>query len=202
VNVKSPIKDVKELDGKKVGITSAGSGTDALGLWAQTKSKVTFKRVPVGGAGLVPNLLSGNLDAAIIYSPLSYQEVAKGTVRPLIEFATAMPRNLTGGWAVSDKLLKERPKYVLRVMNAIYGSLHYMLSHRDYSIKLIATNNELPVAIATMEFDKTFGRLSKDGKITLDSVKVALAIAKASGAKKLAPAADIFKNIDIKPTKM
>jgi ABC-type nitrate/sulfonate/bicarbonate transport system substrate-binding protein len=202
VTAKSPIKNVKELNGKKVGITSAGSGTDALALWAQTKSKVTFKRVAVGGAGLVPNLLSKNLDAAVIYSPLSYQEVAKGTVRPLIQFATAMPRNLTGGWAVTDKLLKERPKYVQRVMNAIYGSLHYMLANRDYSIKLIASNNELPIPVATMEFDKTFGRLSKDGKVTLDSVKVALTMAKASGAKKLAPAKDIFQNIDIKPTKM
>ncbi len=202
VRTDSPIKDPKELDGKKVGITSAGSGTDALALWAQTQSKVTFNRVAVGGGGLVPNLQNKNLDAAVIYSPLSYQEVAKGTVRPLIDFASAMPANLTGGWAVSDKTLRERPEFARRIMNAMYGSLQYMLSNRDYSIKLIATNNELPVEIATMEFDKTFNRLSKDGKITLDAVKVALDMAVASGAKDLAEPETIFENINITPTKM
>lgn len=201
VKADSPIKDAKELDGKKVGITSAGSGTDALALWAQTDAQVTFSRVAVGGGGLVPNLLNDNLDAAVIYSPLSYQEVAKGTVRPLIDFATAMPANLTGGWAVTDQTLKERPEFVKRVLNALYGSLQYMLANPDYSINLISTNNELPVEIAKMEFEKTFGRLSKDGQMTLDSVKVALAMAKASGAKELAPAEDVFHNVDIVPTK-
>lgn len=201
VKTDSPIKDPKELDGKKVGITSAGSGTDSLALWAQTQSGVTFSRVAVGGGGLVPNLLNDNLDAAVIYSPLSYQVMEDGTVRPLIDFASAMPANLTGGWVVKDETLKERPDYVRRMMNAIYGSLHYMLDNRDYSIALIAKNNELPVEVATLEFDKTFSRLSKDGQMTLDSVKVALAMAKASGAKDLAAPEDIFKNIDIQPTK-
>jgi len=201
VKADSSIKGPKELDGKKVGITSAGSGTDSLALWAQTQAGVTFNRVAVGGGGLVPNLLNDNLDAAVIYSPLSYQVMEEGTVRPLIDFASDMPANLTGGWAVKDETLTERPDFVRRMMNAIYGSLHYMLDNRDYSIALIAKNNELPVAVATMEFDKTFGRLSKDGQMTLASVKVALAMAKASGAKDLAAPEDIFENIDIEPTK-
>jgi len=54
VRTASPIKSAKELDGKKVGITSAGSGTDTLALWGQSEHKVTFQRVPVGGGGLVP----------------------------------------------------------------------------------------------------------------------------------------------------
>src|SRR5438128_3423452 len=58
VRTASPVKSVKELDGKKVGITSAGSGTDTLALWAQSEHKATFQRVPVGGGGLVPNLLN------------------------------------------------------------------------------------------------------------------------------------------------
>jgi NitT/TauT family transport system substrate-binding protein len=200
VKVDSPITDPKELDGKNVGITSAGSGTDQLALWAQTQSGVTFNRVPVGGGGLVPNLLNDNLDAAVIYSPLSYQEVANGTVRVLVDFATAMPPNLTGGWAIKDETLEERPDFVRRTLNAIYGSLQYMLENRDYAINLIATNNELPVEIATMEFDKTFSRLSRDGQMTLDSVQVALDMAKASGAEELAPAEDVFHNVDIQPT--
>jgi NitT/TauT family transport system substrate-binding protein len=54
VKTSSPIKSAKELDGKKVGITSAGSGTDTLALWGQSEHKVTFQRVPVGGGGSSP----------------------------------------------------------------------------------------------------------------------------------------------------
>ncbi|HEX7787809.1 MAG TPA: ABC transporter substrate-binding protein, partial [Methylomirabilota bacterium] len=89
VKTASPIKSAKELDGKKVGITSAGSGTDTLALWAQSEAHVTFQRVGVGGGGLVPNLLNDNLAAAVIYSPLSYQVVSEGKVRVLMDFATA-----------------------------------------------------------------------------------------------------------------
>ena len=52
-----------ELAGKKVGITSAGSGSDLLALWTQQDRKINFTRVPLGGGGLVPNLRSGNVDA-------------------------------------------------------------------------------------------------------------------------------------------
>jgi len=104
VKTGSAIKSAKELDGKKVGITSAGSGTDTLALWAQSEAKATFQRVGVGGGGLVPNLLNDNLAAAVIYSPLSYQVVSEGKVRVLIDFATAMPPNLIGGWAATGQL--------------------------------------------------------------------------------------------------
>src|SRR5690349_7495363 len=65
--------EVKDLNGKKVGITSAGSGSELLALWTIQDKKIEFTRVPVGGGGLVPNLLSGNVDAAVVYSPVSFQ---------------------------------------------------------------------------------------------------------------------------------
>src|SRR4051795_3558465 len=43
----SPIKDSKELAGKKIGSPSAGSGTDILALWTQADRKITFTRVPL-----------------------------------------------------------------------------------------------------------------------------------------------------------
>ena len=55
----SKIQKVAELAGKKVGITSAGSGTDILARWTMAEEKVKYTRVPLGGGGLVPNLLTG-----------------------------------------------------------------------------------------------------------------------------------------------
>lgn len=201
VKAASPIKSPKELDGKKVGITSAGSGTDTLALWAQSEHKVAFQRVGVGGGGLVPNLLNDNLAAAVIYSPLSYQVVSEGKVRILTDFATAMPPNLIGGWTATEKNLTERRAFIQKGLNALYGALEYMRNNPEYAIKTIASNNELPMEIAKMEYEKTFLRLSRDGKMTLASVQKAMDLAAASGVKDMAPAAEIFMNMPISPTK-
>jgi NitT/TauT family transport system substrate-binding protein len=201
VKTDSPIKSAKELDGKKVGITSAGSGTDTLALWAQSEHKVTFSRIGVGGGGLVPNLLNNNLAAAVIYSPLSYQVVSEGRVRTLIDFATAMPPNLIGGWTATEKNLTDRRAFIQKGLNALYGALEYMRNNPDYAIKTIAENNELSPAIAKMEFEKTFLRLSRDGQTKLAAVEKALELAAASGVKDMAPAAEVFQNMPIVPTR-
>jgi NitT/TauT family transport system substrate-binding protein len=201
VKTDSPIKSARELDGKKVGITSAGSGTDTLALWAQSEHKVKFERIGVGGGGLVPNLLNNNLAAAVIYSPLSYQVVTEGKVRVLMDFAAAMPPNLIGGWTATEKTLTDRRAFVQKGLNALYGALEYLRTNPDYAIKTIAENNELPPAIAKMEYEKTFLRLSRDGQTKLASVEKALELAAASGVKDMAPAAEVFQNMPIVPTK-
>jgi NitT/TauT family transport system substrate-binding protein len=201
VKTDSPIKSAKELDGKKVGITSAGSGTDTLALWAQSEHKANFQRIGVGGGGLVPNLLNNNLAAAVIYSPLSYQVVSEGKVRVLIDFATAMPPNLIGGWTATEKNLTDRRAFIQKGLNALYGALEYMRNNPDYAIKTIAENNELSPAIARMEYEKTFLRLSRDGQTKQASVEKALELAAASGVKDMAPATELFQNMPIVPTK-
>ncbi len=197
----SKVKSVKGLDGAKVGITSAGSATDGLALWTANQYKITLQRIAVGGGGLIPNLKSGNLDAAVIYSPLSYQLMKEKSIRVLVDFSKAMPPNLIGGWAVSEKLLKEKPQFVLKGLNAIYGGMEYLMANRDYAIKLIAENNELPMEVATLEYENTFPKLSRDGKMRLETVQAALEFAKLTGAKDLAPADEIFQNLKITPTK-
>jgi len=95
----------------------------------------------------------------------------------------------------------ERRAFIQKGLNALYGALEYMRNNPDYAIKTIATNNELPMAIAKMEYEKTFLRLSRDGKMTLASVEKAMELAAASGVKDMAPAAEVFMNMPITPTK-
>ena len=90
------IKKVSELAGKKVGITSAGSGTDILARWTLAEHKIDFTRVPLGGGGLVPNLLTGNIDASVLYSPLTYKVIDEKVARPLIDYGAEVPAHSTG----------------------------------------------------------------------------------------------------------
>ena len=194
VKTDSPIQKVSELAGKKVGITSAGSGTDILARWTLAEHKLDFTRVPLGGGGLVPNLLTGNIDATVLYSPLTFKVMDEKLARPLIDFGAAVPAHSTGSWIASDKIIKERPQAVQKALNAIYGGLAFLTAdaNRTAAVKLIAEIDEIPEAIAAMELDGNIKKLSPTGEIKLEWMERALDMARLIGMKDLAPAKDIF----------
>ncbi|PAY07533.1 thiamine biosynthesis protein [Bradyrhizobium sp. UFLA03-84] len=199
--------EVKDLNGKKVGITAAGSGSDLLALWTIQDKKIDFTRVPVGGGGLVPNLLAGNVDAAVVYSPLSFQVAKSGEAKTILDYATAAPPNLTAGWIVLDKFAEAKPDVVQKAVNALYGALQFMRANRDATVKLIADLYEMPPEIAAMEYDNTIMKLETDGDMGAANVPAAvqlsLDLAKLGGLKDIVPVEDVistkFKPVPTKP---
>ncbi|MBI5132617.1 MAG: ABC transporter substrate-binding protein [Rhodopseudomonas palustris] len=199
--------DVKDLAGKKVGITAAGSGSDLLALWTIQDKKIDFTRVPVGGGGLVPNLLAGNIDAAVVYSPLSFQITKSGEAKSILDYTKAVAPNLTAGWIVLDRLAESKPQVVQKAVNALYGAVHYMRANRDVTIKLIAELYEMPPEIAALEYDNTIMQLETDGSMSAANVPAAvqlsLDLAKLGGLKDVVPVEDVistkFKPVPTKP---
>jgi ABC-type nitrate/sulfonate/bicarbonate transport system substrate-binding protein len=199
--------DVKDLNGKKVAITAAGSGSDLLALWTIQDRKIDFTRVPVGGGGLVPNLLAGNVEAAVVYSPLSYQILKSGEARTLIDYSSAVPQNLTGGWIVLDKFAEAKPQVVQKALNALYGAIAFMRANRDTTVKLIADLYEVPPEIAALEYENTILKLQADGSMDgpeiKDAVQISMDLAKLGGLKDIAPTEDLysaaFKPVPTKP---
>ncbi len=199
--------DVKDLNGKKVAITAAGSGSDLLALWTIQDKKIDFTRVPVGGGGLVPNLLAGNVDAAVVYSPLSFQILKSGEARTILDYASAVPPNLTAGWIVLDKFAEAKPALVQKALNALYGAVQFMRTNRDVTVKLIADLYEMPPEIATLEYDNTIMKLETDGNMAAENVMAAtqlsLDLAKLGGLKDVVPTEDVistqFKPVPAKP---
>jgi NitT/TauT family transport system substrate-binding protein len=199
--------DVKDLNGKKVGITAAGSGSDLLALWTIQDRKIDFTRVPVGGGGLVPNLLAGNIDAAVVYSPLSFQILKSGEARTIIDYATAVPPNLTAGWIVLDKFAEAKPAVVQKALNALYGAVAFMRANRDVTVKLIADLYEMPAEIAALEYENTIMKLETDGDMSgpkvRDAVQLSMDLAKLGGLKDIMPTEELystqFKPVPTKP---
>lgn len=190
----SPITKPADLAGKKVGITSAGSGTDILALWTVAEHKVEFTRVPLGGGGLVPNLLTGNIDATVLYSPLTFKVVDEKIARTVIDYGKAVPAHSTGSWIATDKVIKERPDVVQKAVNALYGGVAFLVDdkNRDAAIKLIAEIDEIPEKIAAFELDGNLKHISRTGEFELDWVQRALANAQLIGMKDLATPKEVF----------
>jgi len=195
-----------DLKGKKVAITSAGSGSDLLALWTQQDKKIEFTRVPVGGGGLVPNLLAGNVEAAVVYSPLSFQISKSGEARTILDYSKEVPPNLAAGWIALDKYAQDKPQMVQKTLNALYGALAFMRANKDVSVKLITELYEIPADIAALEYDNTIMKLETDGSMDgpkiPEQLQLALDMAKAGGMKDLGPAAEIIsKQFKPVPTK-
>ena len=206
VPVKSTL-DVKDLNGKKVAITAAGSGSDLLALWTIQDRKIDFTRVPVGGGGLVPNLLAGNVEAAVVYSPLSFQISKSGEARTILDYSKEVPPNLTAGWIVLDKFAEAKPQVVQKAINALYGAVQFMRANRDVTVKLIADLYEMPAEIAALEYENTIMKLETDGNMAAANVPAAvqlsLDLAKLGGLKDIVPTEDVistkFKPVPTKP---
>jgi NitT/TauT family transport system substrate-binding protein len=192
VKTDSPIKKVEELAGKKVGITSAGSATDLLARWTMADKKIKFTTVPLGGGGLVPNLLTGNVDAIVLYSPLSFKVMQSKSARPLLDFGTAVPEHISGVWLMTDKMINEKPELVQKTVNALYGALQALKQDRADSIKLIADVDELTPKVAEAELDGDILKLSTTGEMKKEWVERSLDLAKLIGMTNLAPASEIY----------
>ncbi len=194
VKADSPIKSVSELDGKKVGITSAGSATDILARWTQAEKKVKFTTVPLGGGGLIPNLLTGNVEAIVLYSPLSYKVLKDKSVRPLIDFGADVPPHLSGVWIASSKLITEKPEVAQKANNALFGAMVWLKdkANRAEAIKIIAEIDELDPAIAEAELDGNIMKLSSTGEMTEELAQRGLDMAKLVGMTDIAPTSEIY----------
>lgn len=194
VKTDSPIKDVKELAGKKVGITSAGSGSDICARWTLAHHKIDFTRVPLGGGGLVPNLLTGNIDATVLYSPLTFKVIDDKVARLIIDYGSAIPAHSNSAWIASDKIIKERPEVVQKALNALYGGVAFLVADasRAAAVKLVAEIDEIPEAIAARELDGNIKHLSRTGEMQLEWMERALDMARMIGMTDLAPASEMY----------
>jgi NitT/TauT family transport system substrate-binding protein len=192
VKTDSPITKVTELAGKKVGITSAGSGSDFLALWTNEQYKTPFTRVPLGGGGLVPNLRGGNVDAIVLYSPLSFDMMQSKQARVLIDYSAEVPTHVAGGWVATQKLIDEKPKVVQGSLNALYGGLQWLRDNKQGAVDLIAEIDEIKPSIAEMEYTQTILKLATDATLRPDAIQRALEMGKIIGITDTAPIDQLY----------
>ena len=138
--------------------------------------------------------MTGNIDATVLYSPLTYKMFLDKQARSLTDFGAAVPPNMTGAWMATDKFIKEKPQLLQKTLNALYGGLAFLQSpkNRAEAIKLIAEIDEIPPEIAAAELDGNIVKLSKDGAMEKDWMVRALDMAWLIGMTDLAPVEDIY----------
>ncbi len=138
--------------------------------------------------------MTGNIDATVLYSPLTYSVMQAKQARAILDFGAEVPAHSTGSWIATDKIIKERPQTVQKTLNAIYGGLAFLRApqNRSAAVKLIAEIDEIPEQVAAAELDGNIMKLSTDGEIRKEWMERSLDMAKLIGMTNLAPVEDIY----------
>jgi NitT/TauT family transport system substrate-binding protein len=147
VAAKSPIRSLKDLEGKTVA-TNALQNTNQLAALELFKragadvSKVKWLEIPF--PDMPAALESGRVDAATPVEP--FVTVIKGagghTITPL--FAGVQPGMTIGVYFSNEKQISEDPDLVERFATAMNRSLEYAQAHRDEAREIIKTYTKIP----------------------------------------------------------
>jgi NitT/TauT family transport system substrate-binding protein len=153
---------------------------------------------------LVPNMLSGNVDAIVLYSPLSFKVMQEKQGRSLIDYGAEVQPHLSGLWIAPDKFIADKPEVVQKAVNALFGAVVFLQdkANRAEAIKLIAEIDEIAPQVAEAELDGNLSKMSTTGEMKEDWLALALDLARLVGMNDLAPVAEIYaSNFKVVPTK-
>ncbi len=139
---KKEIKDLQQLKGKKIGVSSPGSTTDLVTRYILKQQGYVFSRdyslvYVATEPGRLAVLVSGVIDAAMLSVPENILARQSGFIE-LASSADAIefPQN---GFGASTKKIKENPEEVLRMVRATLRGLMFVSDkkNKDASLDII-----------------------------------------------------------------
>jgi NitT/TauT family transport system substrate-binding protein len=177
VKADSPIKTLKDLDGKKVGISAKATTSDMAALFIAEKAGVHFQEIPLGAA-LVPGLRTGQVDAIVFSALITLREIDSGHARSLIDLTNEMPPTLANVYTASQDMIDKRPQELRGALAAIYEALAYMRQNRDWTLTYLKefakSDNE---KLNGQLYEHVIKELSPDGRIDKQWITNGLALA-------------------------
>ena len=198
VKADSPIKDIKDLAGKKVGISAKATTSDMAALWVAEKAGVKFQQVPVGPGALAPGLRAGQIDAMVFSAIVTNREMMAGHARSIIALTDVMPPTVADAYIASQQLMVERPRELRAFLAATLKGLAHIKANREWSLAFLKefakVDNDKLVA---MLLDEVIPRIPADGRIEKAWVETGIELAaRAWEVPELAKvdAASIFTN--------
>jgi NitT/TauT family transport system substrate-binding protein len=198
VGAKSPYQSMKDLDGKKVGISVKASTSDMFALWAADQAGVKIQTIPLGGGGLLPGLKAGQVDAIVFSAVVSLRALTSGDARSILDLGKTMIPTISDVYVASQEMLDKRPQELRATLAAIYRALHYMRENRAWTVAFLKTYAKTDSdQIAGTLFDQVINGISSDGTIEQKWVEDSLHLAaRAWDMPELAkvPAAPLFTN--------
>jgi len=146
----SPIKTIKDLEGRKLGSPAGGASLKLLPLLAK-KNGADVGKIEV--TQMAPNLqeqmlIQGQVDVSAVFSATSYMNLVSFGLDPdkdfrWIYYADTGVDLYSNGVMVSAKLAKDNPKAVQGLVRAINRAVAEVMANPDAAIALLAKQEPL-----------------------------------------------------------
>jgi NitT/TauT family transport system substrate-binding protein len=161
----SPIKTLKDMAGKTVGVSATGGATASYALWIARDAGVHIELIPVGSAGLIPSLKGGKVDSCLLHAGLALPMLAHGGARSIFDLGTMEP-TVPDVWVAPQSLIDSNPKAIAAVLRSIYQATDYMQKNRDYSIAYLKKyTGDSDDKLMNLEYDVLIKAMPTSGKI-------------------------------------
>ena len=131
-------KSLKELRGKRIGLTGLGGTSDValrIALEAVGENPKNFVLIALGAPQLLSGLENGSIEAAQLNSPLNYHAKKKG-FRPLLEIGDHVQMPL-GGLTASNESIQNRAGELKRVTLSLQTAKRTLLQSKEKAVDLI-----------------------------------------------------------------
>ena len=180
IYVRSEIKTIAALKGKKVGVTRFGSATDIAARFALRKHNLDPQKdvniLQMGAmSSIMGGLQGGSIDAGVV-SPPTLFAVEKMGFKELVNITDMDLAFPNPSLMVQGGIMKRKPDLVDRFMRAYVRSIHHARSDREMTFKSIAkyTKIEDPLVLQRA-YDLYVGKvLEKAPYINMSGMKNAL----------------------------
>jgi NitT/TauT family transport system substrate-binding protein len=165
-------KSLKELRGKRIGLTGLGGTSDValrIALEAVGENYKDFIIVALGAPQLMSGLENGTIEAAQLNSPLNYHAKKKG-FRPLLEIDNYVQMPL-GGLTASNAAIQNRASELKRVISSLQTAKRTLLQSKEKSIDLIMRTIRVDRGVAEEMFADNQRSAAGNGVPTRDGME-------------------------------
>jgi ABC-type nitrate/sulfonate/bicarbonate transport system substrate-binding protein len=171
------IRSVSDLKGKIVGVTAIGSSTDTLARYLVKKyGLVPDKEVALFATGTTSNILAalkgGSVQAGMLSPPFHAMAKLMG-YRLLVYLGDHVEQSLSG-IGTSERLLRERPESVKRVLRATLKSLRFARQNREETVQHILREWKVERPLAEELYASMLPAFSVDGSMAEKGIREAL----------------------------
>ena len=178
VRADSPIKSVRDLVGKRVGVGPRLSVGDMAAQRLADQVSGRFELIHNGPGALVPALRSGEIDAMLFSASVTQREVTAGNARMILDLTDPGDRTPIYGYAASAEARENRSEDVRRFMAAVLRATAYMKQNPEWSLRFLKSYVRVPDdAFAKILQDRIVENLSTNGETKADDVERAVSLA-------------------------
>ena len=167
---KAEIRSVKELKGKRVGVSGIGSGPDSLLREMLRRDGLEGSRdVAILSLGVMPmifnGLQSGVVDAAMLSPPVTFRADESG-FRELIAFNRQDLVEPQGSILVRDNFLQSDPATLEKFVRSTYKGFLYIKQNRSGTIPILGRYLQVKDDLAAKAYDQVVRpAMTQDGTL-------------------------------------